>query len=73
MSQTKLQSAIETFASTGIGFVIAYIASYTVLPMFGHHVTHGQNFWITVIFTVISLIRGWCVRRLFNRLHGSRA
>lgn len=71
--QTRMQSAVETAASTAIGFVIAYVASYTVLPMFGHHVTHGQNFWITVIFTVISLIRGWCVRRLFNRLHGTRA
>lgn len=73
MSQTRMQSAIETVASTAIGFVIAYVASYTVLPMFGHHVTHGQNFWITFIFTVISLIRGWLVRRLFNRLHGARA
>ena len=73
MSQTRMQSAIETVASTAIGFVIAYAASYTVLPLFGHHVTHGQNFWITVIFTVISLIRGWFVRRLFNRLHGARA
>jgi len=73
VSQTRMQSAIETVASTAIGFVIAYAASYTVLPLFGHHVTHGQNFWITVIFTVISLIRGWCVRRLFNRLHGARA
>ena len=68
-----MQSAVETVASTAIGFVIAYVASYTVLPLFGHHVTHGENFWITVIFTVISLIRGWCVRRLFNRLHGARA
>lgn len=67
-----MQSAVETVASTAIGFVIAYVASYTVLPLFGHHVTHGENFWITVIFTVISLIRGWCVRRLFNRLHGAR-
>lgn len=72
MSQSRMQSAVETVASTAIGFVIAYVASYTVLPLFGHHVTHGENFWITVIFTVISLIRGWCVRRLFNRLHGAR-
>ena len=72
MSQSRMQSAVETVASTAIGFVIAYVASYMVLPLFGHHVTHGENFWITVIFTVISLIRGWCVRRLFNRLHGAR-
>ena len=69
MKQTKLQSLIETCASTAIGFGIAYVASYTVLPLFGHHVTHGQNFWITCIFTVISLVRGWFVRRLFNWWH----
>lgn len=73
MSQTRLQSAVETVASTAIGFGIAYVASYTVLPLFGYRVTHSDNFWITVIFTAISLVRGWCMRRLFNRLHGGRA
>lgn len=72
MSQTAKQSAIETCASTAIGFVVAYVASYTVLPLFGHNVTHGDNFLITVIFTVISLVRGYFVRRLFNYLHGAK-
>lgn len=73
MSQTKSQSAVETCASTAIGFFIAYFASLTVLPLFGFPVTHGQNFWITVIFTAISLIRGFFVRRLFNFLHTRQA
>ena len=72
MSQTHKQSMIETCASTAIGFGIAYVASLLVLPLFGFAVTHGQNFWITVIFTVISLVRGYFVRRLFNYLHGAR-
>lgn len=70
MSQTRFQSFMETCASTVIGFVIAYIASYLVLPWFGFRVSHEQNFYITCIFTIISLVRGWCVRRLFNRIHG---
>lgn len=70
MSQTKWQSFVETCASTAIGFVISYMTSYCVLPVFGFHVSHGQNFAITCIFTVISLLRGWGVRRLFNHLHG---
>lgn len=73
MSQTTRQSAIETCASTAIGFGVAYVATYTVLPLFGHHVTHEQSLWITVIFTAISLVRGYFVRRLFNRLHRSAA
>ena len=72
MSQTSRQSAIETVASTAIGFGVAYVASYTVLPLFGHHVTHGQSLWITVIFTAISLVRGYLVRRMFNHFHRSK-
>lgn len=68
MSQSRRLSAIETVASTAIGFVISYVTSYVVLPLFGFDVTHGQNFSITCIFTGISLLRGYFVRRLFNRL-----
>ena len=73
MSQSRMQSAVETVASTAIGFVVALIATHTVLPLFGYDVTPSHSVGITVIFTAISLIRGWCVRRLFNRLHGARA
>jgi hypothetical protein len=69
MRQTKLQALRETVASTAIGFVIAYAATAFVMPAFGYRVTHADNFWITCIFTVISLVRGWCVRRLFDWLH----
>jgi hypothetical protein len=73
MSQSRRMSAVETVASTAIGFAISYVTSYTVLPLFGFDVTHGQNLAITAIFTVISLLRGYFVRRLFNRLHAARA
>lgn len=39
------------------------------MPWFGFHITMVQNFWITVIFTFISLLRGYYVRRLFNWMH----
>ena len=72
MSQTRLQSLAETVASTAIGFVVAYAATWAVFPAFGYPVTHTDNLWITTIFTAISLLRGWMVRRLFNHLHRSR-
>lgn len=72
MSQTTRQSAIESAASTAIGFCIAYVTSLYVLPLFGFPVSPGQNFLITVIFTAISFLRGLLVRRLFNRLHRVR-
>lgn len=64
--QKKRHSLLEAFLSTGIGFSIAYLVNLIVMPLFGFQITHGQNFLITCIFTVISVIRGYGVRRLFN-------
>jgi hypothetical protein len=69
MSQSRRMSAVETVASTAIGFGISYAVSLTVLPLFGFPVTHGQNLAIVCIFTVASLMRGYGVRRLFEWLH----
>ena len=66
--QTKLGSFAETWANIVVGFSINYFANLAVLPMFGLMVTHGQSFGIGVIFTVISLVRSYVLRRWFNGL-----
>lgn len=66
MEQTRRESMIEATVSTLIGFGISYFAwIWIVAPLFGLPITHGVNFAITCIFTVVSLIRGYGVRRLF--------
>jgi Na+/phosphate symporter len=67
MTQTRKQSAIETVAGVAIGFVVSLAAAVIVFPLFGHAFTLGQNVGITIIFTVLSIARGYAVRRLFNR------
>lgn len=69
MTQLRRHSALEAAASTLIGFLISYWLNYFLLPIFGYNVTHSQNFWIVTIFTLVSLIRGYFLRRLFNRLN----
>lgn len=70
MNQTKMGSLIEALANIVIGFGINLGANLIVLPWFGFHVTTGQAFGIGVVFTVISLVRGYFIRRYFNaRLH----
>jgi hypothetical protein len=56
----------EVCIGTAIGFVIAYLANAAVMPLFGHHVTAAENLGITAIFTVISILRGYLVRRVFE-------
>lgn len=70
MNQTRLGSIIEACIGTAIGFVVSMCLALVVYPAFGHAFTLAQNFWITVIFTVASVARGYVVRRWFNaRLH----
>lgn len=72
MSQTKLQSLIEANVSTAIGFGISWAATPLVLAAFGYTVGAGKAFGITAVYTVISIIRGYFVRRLFNRMEARR-
>lgn len=75
MSQTHLGSWLEAWANIAIGFAINWVANMAILPLFGFHVTGTQAFHIGLIFTVISLVRSYVLRRVFNRirvLHVSR-
>lgn len=67
--QSKRMSAIESLVSTAIGYSVATAANYYIFPLFGYKVTLADASWIGVIFTLISLVRGYLVRRLFNWIH----
>lgn len=70
MSQSRLGSLIEALANIAIGFGINLVANLIVLPRFGYQVTVGDAFGIGVVFTAISIVRSYVIRRWFNaRLH----
>jgi hypothetical protein len=69
MVQSRLHSAAESLTSTAIGFMVSWAATPFILAAFGMKASVGTAFGITVVYTVISIIRGYAVRRLFNRLH----
>lgn len=70
MNQTRLGSLIEVCINIAIGFAINWIANILILPLYGFHITGGQAFSMGLIFTVISVVRSYVIRRWFNaRLH----
>lgn len=73
MTQTRIGSAAEAMASTGIGFMVSWAVTPPVLALFGYSAGVGAAFGITCIYTAISLIRGYVVRRMFNRIGARRA
>lgn len=68
--QSRLQSLIEAWANVIAGYFIALATQIIVFPLFGMTVSLGQNIQIGLIFTVVSLARSYCLRRLFNRWRG---
>ena len=70
MQQTKLGSFYESLINIIIGWSINFTANMTIFPLFGWVISVEQNIWLGTIYTFISLIRSYIVRRWFNaKLH----
>lgn len=67
MSQSRADSLMEAVVNVVIGLVISTAANHIILPLtLGVTPTLGQNVLIGVAFTVISLVRSYALRRIFN-------
>jgi hypothetical protein len=67
--QSRKASFLETAMSTVIGFLVAVATQMALFPLMGIHVSDGAQFKLGAAFTVVSVIRGYFVRRLFNYFH----
>lgn len=64
--QTKKQSIIESIFQTLIGLLTSILIQLIIYPAMGIPVTFTQNLIITAVFFIVSIIRGYFIRRLFN-------
>jgi hypothetical protein len=68
-SQPKKHSFLEACFNVLIGFGVAVISNFIVLPAFGYMVSPADSFYIAGVFTVISIVRSYILRRAFNWFH----
>ena len=66
LMQSKKDSFIETLTSVFVGWLIGVILNLTVLPLFDYNITVIDSLWVSLIFTAVSVIRGYVIRRFFN-------
>ena len=66
--QKKKHSLIETISGTVIGLVTSFIIQLFLYPILDIPVRLEQNIIITIVFFVVSILRGYLVRRLFNKI-----
>ena len=68
MKQSRLMSLVEAVANVAVGYGVAVATQIAVFPLFGLAVSLGDNLAIGGVFTGVSLIRAYLLRRLFERL-----
>ena len=68
MKQSRLMSMVESLANVLVGYVVAMVTQMAVFPLFGLAVTVTENLLIGLIFTAVSIVRSYALRRGFEAL-----
>ena len=68
MKQSRSMSLVEALANVATGYGVAVITQIAVFPIFELHTTMADNLTIGAIFTVVSFIRSYALRRAFETL-----
>ena len=68
MKQSRLMSMVESLANVLVGYGVAVITQMMVFPLFGLAVTVTENLLIGLIFTAVSIVRSYALRRGFEAL-----
>jgi hypothetical protein len=65
-NQSRIDSFAEAVTNTAIGFVVSLITWIFVARAYGIPMTFLTNLSITAIFTVVSIVRQYVLRRIFD-------
>jgi hypothetical protein len=73
--QSRAMSLLEAATNVVVGFALAILTQLTVFPVLDLPISTPQAMLTSAIFTAISLLRGFALRRLFERFrtNGARA
>tara|TARA_R110001599_G_scaffold100770_9_gene258150 strand:+ start:10531 stop:10791 length:261 start_codon:yes stop_codon:yes gene_type:complete len=66
VKQTRLVSLIETLINTTVGFLVSFAGWPIAAAMTGIQYNNSQHITVVAFFTVLSVIRGYVIRRWFN-------
>lgn len=71
MIDSKLKSLTESLVNIVPGFVLAYFSNLYILPLFSEGISNSDELTMLQIgfwYTLISILRSYLFRRLFERL-----
>ena len=68
MKQSRLMSLVEAATNVVVGYGIAVATQLVVFPWFGLPARVSDALAIGAVFTGVSLVRGYALRRVFEAL-----
>ena len=68
MKQSRLVSLVEAITNVIVGYSVAVVTQILIFPIFGLHTTLAQNLQMGLLFTGVSIIRSFLLRRLFEAI-----
>lgn len=66
--QSHKHSIYEAIINALIGFAVSFAFQLIIYPAYGAQFTLMDNLHIGILFTIISFIRSYLVRRYFNQM-----
>jgi uncharacterized protein YacL len=66
--QSKKHSVLESITNVVVGLVISFLIQLILYPILNIEVSLNQNIFITFVFFIASFVRGYVIRRIFNKL-----
>ena len=66
MRQSRLMSPVESVANVSVGLLVATATQLVVFPVLGLQASLGQNLKLALVFTGVSIVRSYVLRRLFE-------
>lgn len=67
--QSRWISFLEAGLNVVAGLVLSFLPQLTLFRVLGISASLGQNILLTAAFSILSLVRSYVLRRLFNGLH----
>ena len=72
MAQSRTLSLIEAATNVLAGFGIAVGVQLAIFPVYGLAASFTDTLGIGAVFTLVSIVRSYIVRRLFERIARAR-
>jgi hypothetical protein len=66
--QSPAMSFVETSVNVVTGYGLAVLVQLLVFPAFRLHVPFGESLIIGLVFTMVSMVRSYTLRRVFERI-----